>query len=543
MFAATGDHTGKTHILPLRQSSVESLFISTTSPTDVQVTVSFPTETQHQTSLTVKINAGATVPITPWATDGLIYIKGSAAISVIDMRVGSCSAFLSIPMSSAGLSYVVTTWDELARVQVTSSEATNQITGKFGGPSSQAVVWKGNLDASVTTTFGGATFNIDLNTHGQYIEMSSKDLTGTTITGLKPITVVAENTKVLIKQTGKTYESPLYIDSVAEMLMPSNTWGKKFIVPGIPDLTNTGYFIKIVTLGTNTFVTIVPNISPVSRNVGANMMEIIEVPGNQPLVITSNDQIQVIQYIQSKSVFDTEQGFPTAINIPPVEQRIHQYSGYLKDPRTVSTSKRYIVIAIETTYKDGLYHNGNAIGQQAGWKVIAGSNPETVITTVDVTSNMNQYVNHIGSRPFTCFAYVIDNNSGGCAYGTTLGMGMKPYDQVTQLKKLVKKTKKRKEKYGIKNKNIEASYMVVGDVFFLQITGTPTPSPSPSPSPSSISAPTIDSASGECYLYFNQYHYHQITAQIDNDAKYTLHRGEATSIWDTALVLLVGPST
>ena len=417
--AQTGSSMGRTHNIPYQISSTGKVAIFTNGA-DISYTVSYPTITANTQRGTVSAGSSKLVNIVSQSANGIIYVIADGDVGVVYYKE-SCSQLLSLPTDSlSGLTYVVTTWDSDALVMISSPDTANTLSGVFGGESSQSITWRG---IQSVTTNGGQAYTIDVSAQGSYIEMeSSGDLTGTTINSNKPISVIVSN-----KATSVGPSPTSFTDIMFEQLIPSANWGKTFIVPGIPGST-AGYYIKIVSLKENSVVTAVPNVSPVSRNIGANKMEVIRIDSNEPVVVTSNDQLQVIQYVRSKTS-SSGSGYPTAIVIPPVEQQLNSYRYVAIAPRIISGIAYNMIVAINTADLGGLRINGNAGSTQVGWKAIPGSNPEVTINTIQ-TPPAEMVLTHTTNRPFSAFVYGVDNNPGGCSFGFPAGTNLVPYDQV-----------------------------------------------------------------------------------------------------------------
>ena len=111
-------------------------------------------------------------------------------------------------------------------------------------------------------------------------------------------------------------------DGLIVHIPPTNTWGEKFRVVGLPYLgldQNTGYLLRVQTLNISTTLNMsdgrVIEIKPEAES----FFE-ADVTGNEVISFTSNQPVMVVQYIQSDNA---SSGGLAMLTIPPVTQYGH----------------------------------------------------------------------------------------------------------------------------------------------------------------------------------------------------------------------------
>ncbi len=260
------------------------------------------------------INSGDTVVVHLPAgghnrSDGIfdngIHVAASQRVTVSGYNYflgsGSEDTFLGIPTDAIGIDYLVMS---------------------YGGSYSQFAIVATVNDTSVTVTVPGENEQAYVLDAGQVLHQSRNrgDVTGTSITSDKPVSVFGSNDATYVGSGG------CCTDHLVEQLPPTSSWGTEFLsIPLASRIGGDTFRMLAATDGTILSVN-GATVATLSRG------EFHEQNIDQPAHISSNSPIAVAQFSNSFS-FDGITGDASMILTPPVTEFDTSYVFEVPDPR------------------------------------------------------------------------------------------------------------------------------------------------------------------------------------------------------------------
>ncbi|MFH1052355.1 MAG: T9SS type A sorting domain-containing protein [bacterium] len=223
--------------------------------------------------------------------------------------------------------------------------------------------------------------NVTLNAGDCYLVQSYDfpvtygDLTGSIIKSDKPVGVISGHVRTAIPQLMSDYQWESK-DHIAAMLTPTSSWGRKFYsVPfGFHD---GGDLFRITCFEQNTYFTVETS-DTVLSGLLSEMGDFAQFAGiNKPAIWTSNNPVQIGQYMMRIGGYDDNYDYdPSLVILPPAEQFVQkmvfqtvnnglknplQYEGYeiylIADYEALNTLKLddYLVTNIITYIYDNIF--------------------------------------------------------------------------------------------------------------------------------------------------------------------------------------------
>jgi gliding motility-associated-like protein len=282
-------------------------------------------------------------------------------------------ATLVLPTNVLGTEYLVPTYQ--------SADASG---GAGSAKSSLAVVaTQSNTKIVLTPTItagtraAGRSDTIELVNAGDCYQLLSNqldDLSGTTIksissgtSGCKPIAVFSGNTWATIgcdpiRNSNGSIINPSGGDNLFQQVTPIRSWGKQFVTAPFKNRSLDIY--RIFVLSNNTIVSVTEN--GITRNLGPAEFnpnkKCYEINSGNPLVIKSDKQISVVQYITSQTCSQiTPRPFadPEMVILNPVEQTLNDitffsaHANFVPNGQT-NVSQHYLNVVIDKKFQSTL---------------------------------------------------------------------------------------------------------------------------------------------------------------------------------------------
>lgn len=279
-------------------------------------------------------------------------ITASGPIVVTVLQIGSCSAYLPLPIAALGTEYQIITWNTSSWFYLTSEQ---QAIVRITFPQGSCRIRSGNL-----TFFCGDDFALDLSPGSTVIFTSTSDLSGAYIRSDSPVSVLAGNTNTTTIGTGNI------ADSAATTLFPVYAWGLNFAVAPVPNNDGFGYSLKIGSGRGSATVTIYTD-STRTYSLSSGGIITVNVASNQPAYVTSNVPIQVVQFVNSANAGGGASGAPASLSIPSRERYTKSYVF-----GSVSRFMNYIVVVIDGGSASGFRLNDQPTTSD-GWRTVPGS--------------------------------------------------------------------------------------------------------------------------------------------------------------------------
>jgi hypothetical protein len=328
----------------------------------------------------------------------------------LDQQVFTTDAYLGLPTDIQGTDYVIPTYFNLQGVY----------------PSQLAIVGiQDNTTVTITPSFNaipgtdtpaalpaGTPFNITLN-RLQTFQLkdaafdSSGDLTGSTITSDKPISVFGAHECAYI---------PVNVaacDHLIEQVPPTSTWGKEFLT--VPLATRTGGDIFRIIAGTNGTNVTIDGAAVTTLNRGQSYETTI--PSSQYSSIVTSEPALVVQFSQGSQV-DSVTSDPFMMMLPPTGQFASAYTFSTPDSTPVAFNN-YVNIVAPTAELAGIQVDGAAVATT--WTAIGASGYSGTQVPVSIGTHRVTHTSPIVS--FGIYAYGFADYD---SYGYPGGMRLAP---------------------------------------------------------------------------------------------------------------------
>ena len=265
--------------------------------------------------------------------------------------------------------------------------------------------------SSSETILAGGTKTIKLNCFQTFLfGVTGFDLSGTSIVSDQPLTVVSGH------QCGNIPYSVKYCDHISEQILPTVTWGKRFILTPYKDRT-AGQYYKLI--ASNNSTTVMYNCSSGVSTIYlayAGDVDTIYTSYTTYCYLESDKPLFVTQMMPGKRADGYPRGDPSIGRIVPIEQ----YKREIIFIPLQFSSTNYINIA--ATQQDTMLMDGSVLS--LSWNSISDLNDEVVgyAAQVTVTSlGVHVITSTNNNVTFTVLVYGYGSPSIGYTYsaGTT----------------------------------------------------------------------------------------------------------------------------
>ena len=259
----------------------------------------------------------------------------------------------------------------------------------------------------------GDSFQVQLNALEAFQLQAKCDLTGTSITATRPVSVFSGNARTAIGPGAITR------DHLVEQVPPVNTWGKTFVTIPTPKRT-VGDYWKIVSSQDGTQVTIsgTAGVKTQTRTLGCGEHWQIDIPCQDMAYIKANNPILVAKFVKSQTV-GTEKADPAMLLSTPLEQFGSGYTFHTVEG-VATTYSNLMTIAVNKGAENSLMLDGAPVRPVEGWKEIPGSNVMAGYV------NLRPGSHHIASSGSECrFATYIYGAGDRESYAYPTGMCMR----------------------------------------------------------------------------------------------------------------------
>ena len=389
-------------------------------------------------------------PVSEGIYDAAIRIEATEPITVTAAVKNDCGGegFAVLPIESLGLKYTISSFNDASRFydDMNSLPSIVTITANYDN-THVSFLLGGNND---TKTAGGLSVNNETSivlAQGDVWVISTdgenSDLTGSVIQASLPVSVVTANQCANIPVDNGP------CNYIAEMEIPSNTFGKKFLIPAFPD-RKFSPVLRIVAAEDNTTINVVgeQESRKIITNGGVINSGYIELRINEPNsakpgIITADKPISITLYNSGVEEDGDEYDISIAEAAPfqmlliPQEQALSSYLFAVPEVEGEKLfDKNIMCLIIET--EDNEFPSGFKFGEFNGVSWHWGApgiikKGETILFKNDVDGKVYAMafydINTLSTcqivydKPFALYLY--GQSRGAGAYGTIAGMGLK----------------------------------------------------------------------------------------------------------------------
>ncbi|RYD83692.1 MAG: T9SS type A sorting domain-containing protein [Sphingobacteriales bacterium] len=231
-----------------------------------------------------------------------IHVTANDEVTIygLSQQTATTDAYVALPTDILGTEYIALNFSQNLPSQLTIVASEN----------STSVTITSTETVSGFTSGVARTITLD---QGQTFQVRSSDGTGTLVTSDKPIGLFGGS-----ECTNIPSNSYYACDHIVEMIPPTSTWGKNFVV--MPLATRNGSTYRILASENSTAVNINGSLAAT-----LNKGEFYQTTTNIALNITSDKPVLVGQYANSSS-YDNAVADPFFMIIPPYEQYLGSYT-------------------------------------------------------------------------------------------------------------------------------------------------------------------------------------------------------------------------
>ncbi|XP_023930427.1 uncharacterized protein LOC112041253, partial [Lingula anatina] len=268
------------------------------------------------------------------------------------------------------------------------------------------------------TTYDGITkspgdiISVSLGPYESVQIQSGDDLSGARIDSDNPVAVFSGNVQV---QIGLGTAQ----DHAVDQILPTETWGKKFVTVPIPERTiyKPGDMFKIIGSQSNTTVDVI-HMADVKRYTIPNEGDVLQIITGAGLdsvcsYITTDKPVLVTQIVQSQ-IGTNEPSDPSLIIVPSIEQWLPMYSFTLPDIDNGTAYTNFVMIAVEKSQKNNILLDGATLSSGLDWCDIPTT--EYTGTSLRVPAGYHQMRNIYLNKPFALLLYGVGNSSESFGY-------------------------------------------------------------------------------------------------------------------------------
>ena len=338
------------------------VYVSTSCPTPVSVTVSAPKFTEKREYYKFVIKKGEIKHLQlSWHLRNFNSSKSSKGVHVeadhevvvygVNKQRHCTDGFLAFPTDVLGTRHFAATYNILGNNYYKNDIL---VTGVHDG-TSLSIRLANNPHVLVyfekQTYSGGNWINNTLDRYDTLQIESIGDLTGSLIQSSMPVTVQTGNKKTVVRRD----DDNKGVDHLVEQIPPVDAWGKRFITFRIP-LRKVDNLIKLISSSdrTNVSVNACGRASLFYLSEGA--FKELAIPASCHAYIEATNAILVIQFVQSLQLKrpnypqDTD---PAMFMVPPIEQYAADYIISLPNA-TDGFFSNYFLVILEESQKTGL---------------------------------------------------------------------------------------------------------------------------------------------------------------------------------------------
>ena len=301
------DTTGTYFVMAFMDFGVDegkpSLYVSSTSDTLEDVTVSTPELNQYERTFRVNIDRPGKDDLTTDVrlSGSEIQSKGVLVVSDVPVSVigvnkgtGATDGFLCLPREALGTEYYAVTYTPddgyPAQIAVVAAEENEVTTVTVALPKNSNTT----LEYDGIVYAGGDLLTVELMWLDVLHLQADGDLTGTHIYSNLPIAVYSGHRRLAIGETNKDSA-----DHLVTQLLPVQSWGSKFAVISLPERQN-GDIIRIVAGAPSTVVYLSYLEDNYILDQAGDFLE-FHLPTDSQSMVISTRPVQVVQFGQGYS--------------------------------------------------------------------------------------------------------------------------------------------------------------------------------------------------------------------------------------------------
>ena len=403
------------------------LFVTTTSNTPADVTVTAPLFSPGSTLASTTVSRGDIEKIT--LSNGLrgvdvelgnkgVLISATQEITVfgVNKEQYSTDGFVAFPTDTLGTEYVLITWSADGQFIITG--VTDSTTVDITLPTFVASTLSVSYGGSTYTN--GDTFQVSLDRYQTFhCYQSTGDFTGTRLVSNHPVNVFSGAKKVAVKDTMTGSSS----DHLVEQMMPVDTWGKDFFTISTPDRTVGDYF-KIVASEDNTEISLG---GTVHSTINAREFLLLNVNTGDYRTLTADKAVMVVMFgktVSSSNGDGVNGGDPQMTVLPPVPQFPSDYTfSTVQTPTGDFTN--YALVVIDTAKTGDLLVDN--VPASATWTPITGS-ANLVTATFNIAPGSHSIYNNDPAATFMSIAF---GNAQTNSYAYACGFRLAPINGVS----------------------------------------------------------------------------------------------------------------
>ena len=322
-----------------------------------------------------------------------VQIQSTANIAVIGINYvrGSSDAFLALPTSALGKTYVVSTRLNLGYGRSLKLSNFGVISQRDGTKVSITLKTNG-IVSYLDSKYGvGETFTVTLNKLETFHLTHGYDLSGTIINSNYPVAVLSGSPCENVGKSG-------YCDHLVSYLLPVEKWGKEYIlVPAMKSATS-GDFYRVFASQT----TLVRSRHVTRMIYRGDFLEIGPCHNELSSFVLCSKPCQVVQYVRPYE--------PSSIVLPSTKQFATSYKVV---PMAILNYTHHIIIIIEEQHRGSLMVDEQST-TQFNWKNVKGTK------YVWATYNMTRATD-IESSNNVKFGVIVSGHRHPASYGYPAG--------------------------------------------------------------------------------------------------------------------------
>eukprot|EP00105_Crassostrea_gigas_P037696 XP_019921844.1 PREDICTED: IgGFc-binding protein-like [Crassostrea gigas] len=423
------DNKGTNFIVAFMENSQKSLpvelFVTTAKPYEIKVIVTSPKWTSPSVYESFTLTSGQTKQIFISNEFRMYGIgRGNNALSVsasdeiivygINKEEYSCDAFLAFPIDVLGTEYYTVS-------HFPSTYATEFLIASVFTDTAVDITLKLNSDKTMIQFekklyANGDVLNVLMNPYDTVQIQTMADITGTKITSNQPIVAYSGNRRTNVG-VGKSR------DHLVQQLMPTITWGKRFITLPIPTRT-TGDFFRFIASENNTVV----NTTGFDYQLNQNVSYTLELLNAGDFVeqyhtsyfyglVVSSKPIMLVQIVSSQVV---EAADPAMTLIPPIEQFSSEYV-FTTPKYSRGEYINFFMFVVHSDNAAGLQLDGEYLPLTQEYRKITGTN--YLASYVAVPTGFHSFRHTSPIVMFGGYLYGLANME---SYGFPAGMRLSP---------------------------------------------------------------------------------------------------------------------
>nr|XP_034328892.1 IgGFc-binding protein [Crassostrea gigas] len=401
------------------------LFVTTAKPYEIKVIVTSPKWTSPSVYESFTLTSGQTKQIFISNEFRMYGIgRGNNALSVsasdeiivygINKEEYSCDAFLAFPIDVLGTEYYTVS-------HFPSTYATEFLIASVFTDTAVDITLKLNSDKTMIQFekklyANGDVLNVLMNPYDTVQIQTMADITGTKITSNQPIVAYSGNRRTNVG-VGKSR------DHLVQQLMPTISWGKRFITLPIPTRT-TGDFFRFIASENNTVV----NTTGFDYQLNQNVSYTLELLNAGDFVeqyhtsyfyglVVSSKPIMLVQIVSSQVV---EAADPAMTLIPPIEQFSSEYV-FTTPKYSRGEYINFFMFVVHSDNAAGLQLDGEYLPLTQEYRKITGTN--YLASYVAVPTGFHSFRQTSPIVMFGGYLYGLANME---SYGFPAGMRLSP---------------------------------------------------------------------------------------------------------------------